>query len=321
MRYVSYPFSEIKRLSFYLATEEFLALHYPPEDYFFMWQVQPTVIFGRNQLIENEVNLDYVRANGIEYYRRKSGGGCVYADFSNIMFSYITASFHKDFVFSSYLSRIVDMLNSLGLHAEASGRNDILVDGLKVSGNAFYRVNDRSIVHGTMLFDTDLEIMVRAITPDNEKLVSKGIASVRNRVMNLKGHIQMNMEQFKEYVRSHLTESAIVLTDSDIQAIETIEKTYLDPDFIYGKNPHYTILRKKHVSAGLLEVSLVLKNNIVKQISLLGDYFVIADPDIFLKKLIQVPFTKADFTHALVGLDLSEYVYNLTLNDFLEIIF
>lgn len=321
MQYVSYPSLTIRRLSFYLATEEYLALHYPPQDYFFMWQVHPTVIFGRNQLIENEVNLDYVKANGIEFYRRKSGGGCVYADMSNIMFSYITPSFHKDYVFSSYISRIVAMLKSLGLKAESSGRNDILVDGLKVSGNAFYRVNDRSIVHGTMLFDTDVEIMVRAITPDNEKLVSKGIASVRNRVTNLKDRIKLNIEQFKDVVRNQLTDSELVLTESDIQAIEAIEKTYLDPDFIYGKNPHYSILKKKHIPAGMIEVSLVIKNNIVKQISLLGDYFVIADPDLFLKRLIQIPFTRTDFSAALADLDLSDYVYNLTLDDFLEIIF
>ncbi|MFA7076240.1 MAG: hypothetical protein WC152_06175, partial [Candidatus Izemoplasmatales bacterium] len=88
MKYIAYPFTETKRLSFYLATEEYLARKFPDGEYFFMWQVKPTVIFGRNQLIDNEVNLKYVRDNNIEFYRRKSGGGCVYADFSNIMFSF-----------------------------------------------------------------------------------------------------------------------------------------------------------------------------------------------------------------------------------------
>lgn len=321
MRYVAYPFVQTRRLTFYLATEEYLAINYPPEEYFFMWQVHPTVIFGRNQLIENEVNLDFVKANNIEFYRRKSGGGCVYADLSNIMFSYISPVFHKDFVFSTYLNRIVSMLKSLGLNAEASGRNDILVNGLKVSGNAFYKVNDRSVVHGTMLYDTDVEIMVRAITPDNEKLISKGVASVRNRVTNLKGLMTLDITSFKEYVRKHLTDSEITLSDSDIRGIEELEKTYLDPDFIYGKNPNYTLIKKHHVPAGLIEISLVLKNNIVKKISLLGDYFVIADPDIFLKRLIHKPFSREAFSMALEGVDLAEYVYNLTLDDFLEIIF
>ncbi|MFA5741437.1 MAG: hypothetical protein WC874_01025, partial [Candidatus Izemoplasmatales bacterium] len=185
MKYVSYPFTTVQRLSFYLATEEYLALNYPAAEYFFMWQVEPSVIFGRNQLIDNEINLDYVRSSGIRMYRRKSGGGCVYADFSNIMFSFITPEFNKDFVFDKYLGKVVDVLKGLGLDAHFSGRNDILVGDMKVSGNAFYKVIDKAIVHGTMLFNTDLSVMVKAITPTNDKLISKGIDSVRKRVMNL----------------------------------------------------------------------------------------------------------------------------------------
>lgn len=321
MKYVQFPFSDVKRLTFYLATEEYLALHFPKADYFFMWQVNPTVIFGRNQLIENEVNLDYVRKNNIEFYRRKSGGGCVYADFSNIMFSFVTADFNKDFVFDSYLNQVVDILKSLGLPAVFSGRNDILIGDHKVSGNAFYRVKDRSVVHGTMLFDTDLSVMVKAITPDNEKLISKGIESVRNRVTNLKEHLSMDIEAFKRYVRSHLCAEEIVLSEADIHSIQDLEKTYLDPDFIYGKNPNYTIIRKKKVAAGLIEISLELKNNQVKKINMLGDYFLIRDPGLFLKKLKNIPFEKTAFSNALEGLDLGEYVYNFSASDFLEILF
>ncbi|MFA5467098.1 MAG: lipoate--protein ligase family protein, partial [Candidatus Izemoplasmatales bacterium] len=229
---VRYPFMETKRLSFYLATEEYLALNLPPEEYFFLWQVKPTVIFGRNQLIENEVNLDYVKNNGIEYYRRKSGGGCVYADFSNIMLSFVSPTYDKSFVFESYLGKVVDLLKGLGLDAQFSGRNDILVGGLKVSGNAFYRVKDRSIVHGTMLFDTDLEEMVRAITPDNEKLVTKGIVSARSRVTNLKEYLSIDIETFKGYLERNLCDKELILDRSEIKKIEAIEKSYLDPDFI-----------------------------------------------------------------------------------------
>ena len=120
----------------------------------------------------NEINFDYVRSHGIEYYRRKSGGGCVYADFSNIMFSYITDDFNLSFTFDRYLQLIAHTLNKLGVKAVASGRNDITVDGNNVSGNAFYRTSGRSIVHGTMLFDTNLEDLVLSITHNNEKPVS-----------------------------------------------------------------------------------------------------------------------------------------------------
>ena len=269
MIYVNYPFKEMQRLSFYLATEEFLARNYPAEEYFFMWQVKPTVIFGRNQLIENEVNLDYVKNNHIEFYRRKSGGGCVYSDPENVMFSFITPHFNKDFVFDTYLERVVKELKALGLNAYFSGRNDILIDGQKVSGNAFYRVNNRSIVHGTMLYNTDLEVMVRSITPDNEKLVSKGIDSVRSRVTNIRDHLDITLEEFKAHFRKNLCDSQITLKEADITSIREIEKTYLKEDFIYGKNPNYTLKKKGRAQAGMIEVTLELKNNLVKNIQIL----------------------------------------------------
>lgn len=187
MKYIELPETKVRRLSFYLAMEEFVARYLNEAECFFMWQVNPTVIFGRNQLIENEVNLDYCRANQIETYRRKSGGGCVYADRSNIMFSYITQDINVRFTFDKYLRMVAHVLRKLGVNAEASGRNDIHIDGKKVSGNAFYHLPGKSIVHGTMLFNTDMENLVRSITPSNEKLISKGVESVRQHVTNLFG--------------------------------------------------------------------------------------------------------------------------------------
>jgi lipoate---protein ligase len=321
MIYVNYPEEKTRRLSFYLATEEYLAKHYPEEEYFFMWQVKPTVIFGRNQLIENEVNLDYVKKNHIEFYRRKSGGGCVYSDPSNIMFSFITPKFNKDFVFDSYLERIVTLLKQLGLNAVFSGRNDILVDGMKVSGNAFYRVNNRSIVHGTMLYNTDLSIMVKAITPDNEKLISKGIKSVRSRVTNIKDHLDIAIEDFKQHFKDNLCETSITLKEDDIEGILEIEKTYLDSEFIYGKNPNYTIKKKGRTSAGIIEISLELKNNIVKRLNMLGDYFLIEDADEFLDLFKNVEFTKEAFQTVLQDINMKDYIYNLETDEFLDILF
>ncbi len=321
MKYVQYPFDEVKRLSFYLATEEYLALHYPTDEYFFMWQVYPSVIFGRNQLIENEVNLTYVSANNIRMYRRKSGGGCVYADFSNIMFSFITPSFNKDFVFDTYLSRIVSVLKSLGLNAEFSGRNDILIDGMKVSGNAFYRVKNRSIVHGTMLFATDFSVMAQAITPVSAKLESKGVDSVRKRVTNLSDHLNMDIDSFKSYMKSHITDEVITLTNDDVLAIEEIEKEYVSDEFVFGKNPGYSVIKSGYVAAGFLEFRLELKNNKVKKMNLLGDYFLIQDQDNLLHKFKNVPFTKESFEKVLSNLQLDEYIMKLNENDFIKILF
>ncbi|MDD4069352.1 MAG: lipoate--protein ligase [Candidatus Izemoplasmatales bacterium] len=321
MKYVNYQNLETRRLSFYLATEEFIARNYPADEYFFMWQVKPTVIFGRNQLIENEVNMKYVRDNNIEFYRRKSGGGCVYADYSNIMFSFITPNFNKDFVFTTYLNRVADVLKKLGLKAEVSGRNDILIEEHKVSGNAFYQVDSKSIVHGTMLYNTDISVMVKAITPDNEKLISRGIDSVRKRVTNIKDHLDITIEDFKEFIKKNICDEEITLDSNDILEIERIEESYLTDDFIYGKNPNYTIKKKKKTEAGVIEVSLELKNNIVKKIDMLGDYFLIGDQDEFLQKFKGIEFEKEDFELVLSSVDIHKYIYNLTAEDFLQILF
>lgn len=321
MKYVNYPNPKTERLTFYLATEEYLAKHYPEDEYYFMWQVEPTVIFGRNQLIENEVNLDYVKRNNIQFYRRKSGGGCVYSDPSNIMMSFITPSFSKDFVFNKYLDKMVDALNKLGLNAYFSGRNDILINGMKVSGNAFYRVNNRSVVHGTMLYNTDLSVMVKAITPDNEKLISKGIDSVRSRVTNVKDHLDISIEDFKHHFKESISDSEITLTDNDIIEIRKIEETYLTSKFIYGKNPDYSIKKKGKTEAGIIEITLELKNNKVKSMEMLGDYFLIEDINEFLELFINQEFTYQAFSRILEENEIHEYVYNLNKKQFLDILF
>ena len=165
MVYIELPDNQLRRLSFYLAMEEYVARNVKAADCFFMWQVEPSVIFGRNQLIENEVNLDFCRKHHIQTYRRKSGGGCVYADMNNVMFSYITSEEQVGFTFNRYINMIVLMLQKLGVDASPSGRNDVMIGNRKVSGNAFYKIPGHSIVHGTMLYDTDMLNMAGAITP------------------------------------------------------------------------------------------------------------------------------------------------------------
>lgn len=221
-----------RRLPFYLAMEEWAARCLPAEDYFFSWQVNPTVIFGRNQRIDKEVNLDYCRENGIETYRRKSGGGCVFADRHNIMFSYITPSEQVTTTFARYTEMIAEMLRSLGIDALATGRNDITVHGLKVSGNSFYHLPGRSIVHGTMLYDTDLRHMANAITPSRSKLESKQVQSVESHITTLNRHIDMDIDDFNRYAISRLTDTEITLEPAMIREIEEIERPYYAPEWI-----------------------------------------------------------------------------------------
>ena len=323
MIHTTLPFNQTRRLSFYLAMEEYVARHLNhDDDCFFMWQVNPSVIFGRNQLIEKEVNIDYCKKHHIEMYRRKSGGGCVYADMSNVMFSYITRDENVNFTFNRYINLLVLVLFKMGIDAKANGRNDILIDGKKVSGNAFYHIPGHSIVHGTMLYDTNMENMVGSISPNNEKLISKGVESVRQRVALLKDYTNLSLDEFKAFAVQQLCNETRTLTEQDIMEIEKLEKEYLTHEFIYGHNPRYSIIRKHRLEGvGEFEIRIELKNEIIKQINMMGDYFLVGDIDNrLLLPLRNVPYTKESVEKALPN-RVDDIILNLDKKDLIEMIF
>lgn len=212
MKNVILPDIGQQSLSYYLAVEEQVARQID-DGAFFVWQSDPTVIIGRNQVLEAEVNIEYCRDHNIEIVRRKSGGGCVYSDKGNIMISYISRRGDVSAVFDRYLSALTACLCSLGLDAVRSDRNDVLVCGMKVSGNAFHQLPDRSIVHGTLLFSTDFDVLEQAIRPPVEKLVRHGIRSVRQRVANLSDFLpsDWNVERLKQYLVDYFTDDSITL--------------------------------------------------------------------------------------------------------------
>ena len=227
MIYVSLPDNEVRRLSFYLSLEEYVARQLAPADYFFMWQVEPSVIFGRNQLIENEVNLDFCRSHHIQMYRRKSGGGCVYADEGNVMLSYVCDGDNVGFTFNKFLNMVVLVLQRMGIDAATTDHNDVMIGDRKVSGTAFYHLPGRNIVHSTFLYDTNMENMLHAITPSRDKLQRKGVESVRQRITLLKDYTDMSLEEVKALIRETLCVGERVLTEEDVKEIEKLEESYL----------------------------------------------------------------------------------------------
>ena len=234
MKHVILPDSVRRSLAFYLAMEEYVAREVEDEA-FFVWRVEPTVIFGRNQVLENEVNLEYCSEHGVDVVRRKSGGGCVYSDLGNIMLSYVSRRGDVSEVFDRYMTALTEALRALGVPAEKSGRNDIMLEGRKISGNAFHQLPDRSIVHGTLLYSTDLEALTEAIRPPEEKLRRHGVESVRQRVLNLSEYVASmtdpddalkSLEALEEYLVEYFTDSEIVLNENDIEKIKLITDTY-----------------------------------------------------------------------------------------------
>ncbi len=323
MKYVALPDGVQHKLPFYLAMEVYVARHLVADDYFFMWQVEPTVIFGRNQLIETEVDVEYCRANAISMYRRKSGGGCVYADRDNLMLSYITPASNVNITFNRYMLIVEHLLLKLGIDAKTSGRNDILIDGKKVSGNAFYHLPGRSIVHGTMLYDTDLERMVRSTTPSDAKLKSKGVESVRQHVTTLNKYIDISIEEFKNFVRTNMCDGEITLDDKAVATIEEIEQNYLTDEFIYGRNPAYTTVVKKRIEGvGEFEARMELRDGIIKKINLAGDFFLVGDLDgALLAPVTGARFHPQTVSERLADVEVENIILNLSKQQFINFLF
>ena len=322
MTYISLPDKSERRLTFYLAMEEYVARHLDLDEAFFFWQVEPTVIFGRNQVIENEVNLEYCREHGIATYRRKSGGGCVYADKGNVMLSYITKDEQVNLTFNHYINLLVLVLYRMGIEAKATGRNDVLIDGRKVSGNAFYHLPGKSIVHGTLLYDTDIQNMEASITPSHAKLESKGVSSVRQHIALLKDHTDMTLNEVKSHIRQTLCDEEYTLRETDIRGIEDIEQGYLSESFILGNNPRYTLRKKGRIEGvGDLEVRLEVKGGIIREANILGDFFLVGDIEAgILAHLRGIPPTPEAITEALPP-NLSDIILHLHTDQLIQIIF
>lgn len=231
MTQILLPDNKERSLAFYLAMEEYVAKEMDGEA-FFVWRVAPTVIIGRNQVLENEVNMPYCSEHGVQLVRRKSGGGCVYSDKGNIMISYISERGDVAAVFDRYMSALAALLCDLGLPAVKSARNDVLVDGRKVSGNAFQQLPGKSIVHGTLLYSTCLEALTESIRPPLEKLQRHGVESVRQRVVNLEEYRSLHpalesVEALEECIVKAFTDESVTLTAWQVTEIERMAQPYI----------------------------------------------------------------------------------------------
>lgn len=303
---------EGRTCTFYLAVEEYVAQHCPayaadgrPEAYFFTWRLPATVVMGRNQVAHQEVDLDFCRREGIDVTRRKSGGGAVFADPDNLMLSLITPGGDVETTFQAYAHAVSDALRKLGAPTSVSGRNDIVLDPLtlpdgtqipggKVCGNAFYHLADRNIAHGTMLYDTNPRLMQGALHPDVSKLRSAGVKSVRSRVALLKDYISLGPEGLRSSLIPLLTDRSVSLTPADIAEVESMEREYRTPDFLYGSSAATDVsLGGRVQGVGELKFHFDLKGSIVRGVRLTGDYFELEGraSEAFSRAFAGIPFT------------------------------
>lgn len=306
--------------AFYWALEHYLLTHLRTNDviYFFTWKVKG-VISGKNQVIENEVNFDYVNKHKIPVYRRPSGGGTVYADENNLMFSIVKRK-SKDTSFKEELNRIVKALNDMNIPATFSGRNDMLIGDKKISGNSFLQTKDGMVIHGTLLFDTDLDTMIKAITPSSEKLVSKGIESIRSRVTNIKTYTNLSLDHFREQLEQNLTTQKVTLTQETIWQLSKDAKKYLTTDWIYYEQPLYTKKVTQRFEFGSIELYLDINYKKIKNITIKGDYFELQDIHQLEHQLIDLELNIDQIANRFESIKVSNYIMNASNDDLSQLL-
>ncbi|MCF6411099.1 lipoate--protein ligase [Pseudalkalibacillus salsuginis] len=314
-----------------LAIEEYALKHLDINDTYLLFYInEPSIIIGKNQNTVEEINSEYVREHGIHVVRRLSGGGAVYHDHGNLNFSFITKddgnSFHD---FKKFTEPVIKALHRLGVPAELSGRNDILVDGKKISGNAQFSTKGRMFSHGTLMFDSQIENVVSALNVNMDKIKSKGIKSIRSRVTNIREHIDQDMttEQFKETLLRYLFEDEKVipqyrLTEDDWDSIRKISaERYQNWDWNYGKSPKFNVKHShRFEGAGQLDIRLDVVKNTIQACKIYGDFFGVGDVEDIELRLIGVRYDYEDIKKALADLDISHYLGKITREQFLQLV-
>lgn len=306
-------------VSFYLALERYL-LNSPEwrnDDLFFIWDIHPAIVCGKHQLIEGEVNMEYVKKIGVPIYRRHSGGGTIFADEGCFMFTFVKRMGKRDDVFRECLSSVVEAFAKIGLETELSGRNDLLFKGKKFSGNAYYRNENGSILHGTLLYKTDIEQLVRAITPDNEKLISKGIESVRQRVINVGEYMDLEREELMRHLENSIAPERLTFDTDEFTEVCSIEPEYLSDEWMWGNNPPYTFRNRQRFAWGLIEVRIDVKADIIKSIEFNGDFFTHQDLQPLYDAFVGISFQLEAVREVLDREAIEDYILGAKLEDVL----
>lgn len=314
---------------FNLALDEFAMKHVDVgEDYFFLWQNEPSVIIGKNQNTAEEINQSFIDSRGIKVARRVSGGGAVYHDFGNLNFTFVIGVDDPGKVnYKKYVQPIIDALKSMGIEAEASGRNDILVNGLKISGNAQRMANGKLMHHGTIMFDVNIEDMVKSLNVDPDKITSKGVKSVRSRVTNIKEHLKHgNIKEFWDALQYYLSnegkDAEIVLSEEDLAKVEyeAINK-FGTWNWIYGASPEFNLKNTKRFSGGRLEILMNVLEGKISSIRFIGDYLGLEDVSDVESRLLGVRFNRSDVDAILSVIDLKKYFGLIEKTEILSLMF
>ncbi|WP_107949376.1 lipoate--protein ligase [Lysinibacillus parviboronicapiens] len=315
-----------------LAIEEYLlkTMDVEKEPVLLFYINQPSIIIGKNQNTIEEINTDYVEDNGIIVVRRLSGGGAVYHDLGNLNFSFITKDDGDSFMnYKKFTQPVVDALAKLGVNSELSGRNDILAEGRKVSGNAQFSTKGRMFSHGTLMFDTEIDAVVSALKVKKDKIESKGIKSIRSRVANISEFLKekMTVEKFRlEILKSIFGGEENIryysLTEKDWADIHKLSvERYQTWEWNYGKSPRFNIQKTHRFPTGGIDIRLEAIHGIIEEAHIFGDFFGVGDINDVEQRLVGTNYDRTAIAEALADIDIAKYFGGVTTEEFLQLIY
>ena len=298
------------------------------EPVFFLWQNKPAVIVGYNQEVNTEVNLDYLKEKGIDLVRRVTGGGAVYHDLENLNYTIVGRSEDLERDYPEYAALMMKALQALGVPATLSGRNDILVDGKKVSGFAKRVCKNRLMVHGTLMYNVDVDVLTHVLNPSTTKLQSKGIASVRSRVTNLCNYlpelsdIQAFKNRLEEILSNNYSDAEYKLSEADLAHIQRLtDEKFATWEWNYGRSPKATLVHSARLACGTVEIHLTLAENRIASCRFGGDFLGNLPASDVEKALTGIPYEINEIRKCLSKIEINRYFDRVLVDDLLEMMF
>lgn len=313
-----------------LALEEYALRNFPSKDYLLFYINEPSIIIGRNQNTLEEINHKYVEEKNIHIVRRVSGGGAVYHDFGNLNFSFITDHSVKSLNnFHKFTEPVVRILNSMGVKAELKGRNDIVVDDRKISGNAQFSTGKRMFSHGTLLLDSDLGEVANALNVKMSKIASKGHKSVRSRVANISEFLEETVDIFtfrkmilKGLYKEREDFETYHLTPVEWEAVHKLkDEKYNTWEWNYGNSPKFNIQRTRRFPIGEIDLRINVEKGIIESFKIYGDFFG-KEPVESLEGILKgAKYSREEISKLLEPVIIEEYFGALPKTDFLELVY